>query len=94
MQNGYKYKFLKFFIIFMVVAWMAMVLIDYYRTKNDKEPLFCINNTVIREKDGNIYVCKGLGYKYYNYDKDSYTLKKFEPFWIKPTEGNNDSKNN
>lgn len=83
MQKGYRYKFLKYFIFFMIIAWMLMVIYDFIRTKNSQEPIFCISNTVVEEDDGNIYICNGLGYKYYNYVKSSYTLKKFEPFWIK-----------
>ena len=88
MQKGYRYRFLKFFIIFMIVAWMGMVVYDFYRTKNNNEPLFCISNEVEERVDGKIYICNGIGYKYYNYVMESYNLKKFEPFWIKSSEAN------
>ncbi len=83
MKNNTDSKFIKYCISLIIIAWGFLVIIDYYMTKHDKDPLFCVSNVVIEEEDGYVTVCKGLGYKYYLYKKDSYSLKKFVPFWIK-----------
>ena len=33
---------LKVLAIILVVSWIAMVFIDYFKAKDEKDPLFCI----------------------------------------------------
>ncbi len=67
----------------ILFAWMAIVLVDYYKTTKEEKPVFCfINNKTTTYDDGTVDSCMGLGYKIYNYNRKSYKAIQFGPFWI------------
>lgn len=45
--------------------------------------MFCLNKKTITYDDGNVYVCTGLGYKIYNYQRKSFTAIQYGPLWSK-----------
>ena len=67
----------------ILLAWMALCLIDFYNTQNNKDPMFCIKKETIKYDDGKVDSCTGLGYKIYHYNRKSYTAVEYGPFWIK-----------
>lgn len=60
---------LLFWIIFAVLA--CVWLVDFFRVKAEKEPIFCISKQTIEFEDGYVKECTGLGYKVYNYNRTS-----------------------
>ena len=67
----------------ILIGWMIIVFMDYYRVTNEKEPKFCIKEETIQYEDGTVESCTGLGYKVYEYNRESYNAIQFGPFWIK-----------
>ena len=73
---------LKVVIIVLIVAWVAIVFIDFFRSKSEKNPYFCIKTQTKVYDDGTTYECIGLGYKMYRYNR-SFNAVEFGPFYIK-----------
>ena len=67
----------------ILLAWMAICLYDFYKVHNEKDPFFCIDKGVTEYEDGNVKWCLGLGYKVYDYNRDSFSAIEFGPFWSK-----------
>lgn len=84
MKKGYIYATLKVVSWVLIIAWMSVVVVDYFKVKNEKEPIFCIKNEIIEVDNGTTKICTGLGYKYYNVVNEDYIIKKFVPFWVDP----------
>ena len=73
-------------IIFWLIlfAWMAIVLVDYFKVRDEKEPIFCWFNEQTHEyENGTVKECTGLGYKVINYNREDFKAIEFGPFWIK-----------
>lgn len=71
-----------FWVLFAVIA--CIWIVDFFRVKSEKEPMFCLNKTTIEYKDGTVSKCTGLGYKVYNYNRTSLDKGlEFGPFFIK-----------
>ena len=70
------------FIVFLV-AWVAMVFVDYFRNLDGKDPKFCLKEETKKYSDGEVYICTGLGYKAFRYDRKSVGGTAFGPFFIK-----------
>lgn len=74
----------------VVIAWMAVCVLDFITVHDEKEPKFCISKSSIKyddkaSSDGEASVCYGAGYKVYKYTKGSCNgALEFGPFWIKP----------
>lgn len=67
----------------ILFAWMALVLVDYFHTRNETDPQFCFWNKQTHEhEDGNVTECTGLGYKIIKYNRTSFKAVEFGPFWI------------
>lgn len=64
---------LKIVFLFIIVAWVFLVLIDYTRAKKATKPLICFKETTTKVDNGNYYVCTSFGYKYYEYQKEDNT---------------------
>ena len=63
---------------------MALVLVDYFKVRNEQEPIFCwFNNHTTTYENGTVKECTGLGYKVINYNREDYKAIEFGPFWIK-----------
>ncbi len=93
-ENGEKSLFSKIMNIVLwiiLLAWMAIVLIDYFRVTNEKDAVFCLSKHTTKYDDGNVKVCTGLGYKVYNYNRDSFKAIEFGPFWIKDRTADSDN---
>ena len=76
-------KILDILLWIILIGWMAIVFMDYYRVTNEKEPKFCIKEETIQYEDGTVESCTGLGYKVYEYNRDSFDAIEFGPFWAK-----------
>lgn len=76
-------------IIFDVVFWvlisvLAIVwLTDFIKIQNNKEPVFCLAKKTYEFDDGVVEECKGLGYKIFDYKRDSIEAHQFGPLFIK-----------
>ena len=82
-KNNIFIKVLDIVLWVVLIAWMIIVVIDYVRTINSKEPIFCIKEEVIEYQDGTVNSCTGAGYKVYEYNRESYQAIEFGPFWKK-----------
>lgn|SRR5574344_18220 len=67
----------------ILIAWMAVCLIDFYNVHKEKEPMFCIKTGTTTYSDGTVKWCLGAGYKIYNYNRASFKAIEFGPFWSK-----------
>lgn len=79
--------------IFNIVFWVGVALLaaiwitDFLRVRNNKEPQFCLKETVHEFEDGTVTECMGLGYKTYKYNRSSLSGGiEFGPFFIKMKE--------
>lgn len=74
-------------IFFIIIAFILiigiLVFTDYFRFKNNKSPLFCVNNATYNYKDGHVNTCIGFGYKVVSYNRVSINKKEFMPIWSK-----------
>lgn len=75
--------------IFDIVFWVLIIslaaiwLTDFFRVQNEKKPIFCLNEKTHEFDDGTVYECKGLGYKVYQYDRESINnAHQFSPFFV------------
>ena len=67
----------------VVFAWMAVCVTDYVMAINEKDPIFCLKEETKEYEDGTVYICTGLGYKYFKYDRTSYSATQFGGIWVK-----------
>lgn len=71
-----------FWTVFAVLA--CIWLVDYFRVKSEKAPMFCLNEKTHEYEDGTVKECTGLGYKIYTYNRQSLGKGiEFGPFFIK-----------
>ncbi len=73
---------LKIIILVALVVWVSIVFCDYFRTRNDKKPYFCLSEKNYSYDDGTTYECVGLGYKMYKYNRKSIKATEFGPIII------------
>ena len=66
-----------------VFVWIAICLIDFYKTRKREEPIFTIKHDVIKYKDGEVDSYLGLGYRIYNYRRKCFDGIEYGPFWTK-----------
>lgn len=67
----------------ILFAWMALVLVDYFKVRNEEEPVFCwFNKETTTYENGTVKECTGLGYKVINYNRENFKAIEFGPFWI------------
>lgn len=79
-----KKEIIKVIILSIVIIWIICFFIDYFRARQEKRPLFCINEVTKEYDDGSVYICTGVGYKMYHYKRSSIPLSvQFGPFFIK-----------
>lgn len=76
----------KVLIILLVVAWIVIIFIDFFRTRSEKNPMFCISENIKSYDDGETYECIGLGYKMYRYNRKCSGIQ-FGPFFLKELTG-------
>ncbi len=74
-----------FWVLFAILA--CVWIIDFFRVKAEKRPMFCISKDTIEFEDGNVDKCVGLGYTVYDYNRASLDSGiQFGPFFIKMKE--------
>ena len=75
--------------IFDIVFWVCITVLaiiwltDFFRIQNDKDPMFCLAHKTHKFNDGTVEECTGLGYKIYDYNRESLTAHQFGPFFAK-----------
>ena len=78
-------KIISIVVTILVVGWLALVFVDYFKVTNDKEAQFCIKRETIKTGDNSkTERCTGLGYvadRYY--EEDQLAGYEFRPFFIK-----------
>ena len=84
---------LKILVMIIFAAWVAIVFIDYFKTRNDEKLIFCLKETTYEYDDGQTYECVGLGYKMYKYERDSIKATEFGPIFIKQRTNTNGLQN-
>lgn len=78
-----------FWVAFIII--LSIWIVDYIRVNKEKDPMFCLKNETIEFDDGTVSKCTGLGYKVYNYDRESLDKGiEFGPFFAKMKEPDND----
>lgn len=73
---------LKIIVLGVFLAWVFIVFIDYFKTRKDEKPIFCISEKTYEYADGTTYECVGIGYKMYKYERDSINATEFGPIFI------------
>lgn len=74
---------IKVVILALIIIWIIIFFIDYFRARQSKEPIFCLSEQTKEYEDGTVYSCTGLGYKMYKYDRSSIDASvEFGPFFI------------
>lgn len=73
---------LKIVLMAILLAWTFIIFFDYYRTRIDKKPVFCLKEETYKYDDGEVYECIGAGYKMYSYNRDSIKATEFGPIFI------------
>jgi len=80
-------KFLNTILWIVVIIWVAVCLVDFFKVRNSEDPIFCLKKETIETGTGTAEVCTGLGYKAYLYNCNSSDGKIYEgarefgPFW-------------
>lgn len=74
---------LKIAILTLLFFWIVVVFIDFFRVRQNKNPMFCISEKTNEYDDGSTYICTGLGYKMIRYSRECLSAKEFGPFLIK-----------
>lgn len=69
-------------LIILIVAWIGIIVVDYFKVKDGKEPKFCMSESTKTYSDGTVYRCIGLGYKVFRYDRESISAIEFGPIFI------------
>ena len=67
----------------LILAWLVVVIFDFYKVSQEEDPVFCISKETITYDDGTVDLCTGLGYKVYNYNRASISGYEFELFGLK-----------
>ena len=75
---------IKIVVLALIIIWIIIFFIDYFRARQSKTPIFCLSEQTKEYDDGTVYSCTGLGYKMYKYDLASIDASiEFGPFFIK-----------
>lgn len=74
---------LKVLILLILFLWIVLVFVDYFRVRNNNNPLFCLSEETKTYEDGSNYICNGLGYKMIRYNRTCLSATEFGPFIIK-----------
>ena len=75
---------IKVVLLAIIIIWIIIFFIDYFRARQSKTPLFCISEETKEYDDGTVYSCTGLGYKMYKYNRSSVDATiEFGPFLLK-----------
>ena len=78
---------IKVFIILLIIVWIVIIFVDYFKAKDGDNLRFCIKEELKTYDDGTVYICTGLGYKAYRYERKSISAVEFGPFFIQERQG-------
>ena len=67
----------------VLFIWIALCLIDFYKTRKGLKTLFTFKHEVVKYEDGEVESDLGLGYKVFNYKRKCFNGTEFGPFWSK-----------
>ncbi len=73
----------KILILLILFLWIVLVFVDYFRVRNNQDPLFCLSKETNTYEDGSNSICNGLGYKMIRYNRECLKATEFGPFIIK-----------
>ena len=76
-------KILNVILWLVLFAWIAVCLVDFYKTRKREEPLFTFKKYTQKYEDGEVTSYTGLGYKIFDYNRKCYNGIEFGPFWTK-----------
>lgn len=82
------HKVMNYSLWIILIAWMIICLVDFFRTQNIKKPIFTFAKTETKYEDGKVTCYKGILYKVYFYERDSFNGVEYGPFWIKDASKN------
>lgn len=75
---------IKILVIVLLITWMILFLVDYFRAKDGTKPLVCLNESTVEVDEGTYYSCTSFGYKYFEYRLNAGGSKiGFGPSFIK-----------
>ena len=75
---------LKILFITVIVVWMIIFVVDYFRAKSGNKPMICLKEERITTKNNAIYYrCTSFGYKYYEYSEKERTAYGFGASFVK-----------
>ena len=73
---------LKVILVSLVVAWIALIVVEYFRYQNNEPMLINLKSETLSYDDGHVYVYYGLGYKSITYERNSIYGKEFGHIFI------------
>ncbi len=62
---------LKVIVLVLLVSWMILFVVDYFRASKGNKPSICFNEETKTNKKGEYYRCISLGYKYFEYKENN-----------------------
>ena len=84
MESITKKNIIKVAVLSIIIIWILLFFIDYFRARQVKKPIFCLHQETKVYDDGTTYICDGPGYKVYMYKRSSIPITvQFGPFFIK-----------
>ena len=88
--NSFVSKIFSFIFTILVLSWITICLVDFFKVQDGHKPAFCLKNDSLEvteggTKKGSIDKCVGLGYKVLRFDKLYGCNVKmiYGPFWLK-----------
>ena len=73
---------LKVIAVSLVVGWITLIVIEYFRYQNNEPMLVVLKSDTLSYDDGHVYVYYGLGYKSITYERNSLYGKEFGHIFI------------
>ena len=67
----------------VLIVWMAICLVDFFRTHQVKKPIFTFKHETTKYEDGSVDNYLGLGYRIYFYNRKCFNGVEYSPFWTK-----------
>ncbi len=62
------FTILKVLIIVLLVGWMVLFVVDYFRAKSGEKPFVCLKENTKTKGAESYYECISFGYKYFEYN--------------------------
>lgn len=76
-------KIINILLWLILFAWIAVCLIDFYKTHQGEKPMFTFKKEVTKYDDGEVEIYTGAGYKVFKYKRKCFDGIEFGPFWTK-----------